>query len=116
MDKIIGYVIIFFIIFIVMVIAYYLNLKLQSNKIKKGGIVKLPTDMRLFLVINKLDIKELNKKKLNFTMAVLNGLNIATVFLLTEITTVLILKVIIAIVAAFAIIFASYKLVGKFFK
>ena len=89
----------------------------KTKKILKKDIEKkTPAELELFINLNKLDAKELNKDKLMNRLALLNAFDIAFVLLLTEVTDSIFLKAIIALFAIFIVLIISYKLYGSKFK
>ena len=89
----------------------------KSKKILKKDIEKkTPAELELFINLNKLDEKEINKDKLMNRLALLNAFDIAFVLLLTEVTDSIFLKAIIALFTIFIVLIISYKLYGSKFK
>ncbi len=87
----------------------------KKGKVKSGGRNKIPSEILLFLGLTKLDIKDVDDIKLLNTLAIVNSIDVGVVLLLTELTDIVVLKFLIAIVAVLVIIVCSYKLVAKFY-
>lgn len=90
--------------------------KKSKKTLKKDIEKKTPAELELFINLNKLDEKEINKDKLMNRLALLNAFDIAFVLLLTEVTDSIFLKAIIALFTIFIVLIISYKLYGSKFK
>ena len=111
MEKALMYLL----VFVGMIVFYFIYLKILRKKAEKGN-AELPADMKLFIVLNKLDTTKINEKRLNITLALVNALDVLVVFALTDLTSNYLIKLIIAIPAALLIITVSYKVFGLWFK
>ena len=116
MEKGMFYLIEFIIVFIIMLIIYIGTLIYNKKKIKKGKQPGEMVDLKLFILLNKLDSSKVKEKKLIAVLAFLNSLNVALVLLLTELSSNAFLKILIVLVSAPLLLFISYKCFGVLFK
>ena len=103
-----------FIITFIIVLLYYKFI--ETKKIKKYTKNNLPTDLKLFIYTQKIDVKKISYKKLMTIVAITNAIDIAILVLLTNITENIFLKMAIAIPMAFIMLFVSYTFVGFILK
>ena len=116
MEKGIFYIVEFIIVFIIMLIIYVGTLIYNKRKVKKGKMPSEMVDLKLFVLLNKLDKEKIKEKKLIAVLAFLNSLNTALVLLLTELSNNGFLKILIALVSAPILLLSSYKCFGIWFK
>ena len=90
--------------------------KKVAKIIKKTTDKKTPVELDLFIRLNNIDEKTIDKKKVMNRLALLNAFDIALILVLTEVTEVIALKAVIALVAIFVVLLATYKLYGLKFK
>lgn len=83
-----------------------------KNKKKK----KMPVDFNVFVKINNVDLKKVDQDKLLKNIVLLDSFDIALVFVFTELTDKLSLKLLIAFVMIIVILYGSYKLYGFILK
>ncbi len=103
-----------FVVAVVLVLLYYKFI--ETRKIKKYTKNNLPTDLKLFIYTQKINVKKISYKKLMTIVAVINAIDIGIILLITNITNNIFLKMVIAIPMAFVMLFASYNLVGFILK
>ena len=103
-----------FLVTIVLVLLYYKFI--EKKNIKKYTKNNIPTDLKLFIYTQKVNMKKTNYKKLMKIVAITNAIDIGIVILITNLFNSFILKFLVAIPTVIVIIFISYNLVGAFLK
>ncbi len=103
-----------FLVTIVLVLLYYKFI--ETKNIKKYTKNNIPTDLKLFIYTQKVNMKKTNYKKLMKIVAITNAIDIGIVILITNLFNSFILKFLVAIPTVIVIIFISYNLVGAFLK
>ena len=113
MKSIYFYLIEFF-ISVILVLCYYKFI--ETKNIKKYTKTNIPTDLKLFIYTQKIDVKKIKYEKLMRIVAVINAIDIGIIVVITNITHKLLGKILIAFIATFIVLFISYKLVGLILK
>lgn len=103
-----------FLISVTLVLLYYKFI--ETRKIKKYTKTNMPTDLKLFVYSQKIDVKKISYKKLMRIVAIINAVDIGIIVVLTTLVPGLPLKLITAIVLCFIILFISYRIAGFIFK
>ena len=103
-----------FVVAVVIVLLYYKFI--ETRKIKKYTKNNLPKDLKLFIYTQKVNVKKISYKKLMTVVAIINAIDIGIILLITNITDNIFLKMIIAILMAFVMLFISYNLAGFILK
>ena len=99
---------------VIIVLLYYKFI--ETRKIKKYTKNNIPTDLKLFIYTQKVDVKKISYKTLMRLVAVINAIDIGIILLITNITENIFLKLVIAIPMAFIMLFISYKVAGFILK
>ncbi len=101
-----------FIIAFILVYLYYRIFVLR----KKNKFTKVPMELQLFVNLNNLDIKKLNKRKVMQRLSLLDAFLVAVILLCTEITDLFLLKLLLAFVLIFVLMIAAYKILGSYYQ
>lgn len=92
------------------------SVKKTTKTINKTLDKKTPAELELFIKLNNIDEKKIDKNKVMHRLALLNAFDVALILLLTEITKSILLKALIALATIFVVLVATYKLYGLSFK
>lgn len=103
-----------FFVSVILVLLYYKFI--ETRKIKKYTKTNIPTDLKLFIYSQKIDVKKISYKKLMRIVAIINAVDIGIIVVLTTLVPGLPLKLITAIVLCFIILFISYRIAGFILK
>ena len=103
-----------FVIAVILVLLYYKFI--ETRKIKKYTKDNIPVDLKLFIQMEKVNVRKISYKKLMKLVAVINAIDIGIILLITNVTDHLLLKLVVAIPAVFIVLFASYNLAGFILK
>lgn len=113
MNQAIIYIIEFVVAFTLVYLLYRLFIiKKNKNKTK----MKPPVELSLFIKMNNINLRKINKDKVMNNLALINAALVALILLLTEVTDSIALKIAIAFVSVFVLMLASYKLYGLYYK
>lgn len=110
----IYFLIIQFLVAVAFVLLYYKFI--ETRNIKKYTKDNIPVDLKLFIQTQKIDVKKISYKKLMRIVAVTNAIDIGIILVITNIVSNLFLKLLIALIAVFIVLYLSYTLVGKILK
>ncbi len=108
------YMVIQFFIAVVLVLLYYKFI--ETRKIDKYTKDNIPVDLKLFIQTQRVDVKKISYKKLMRIVAIINAIDIGLVLLATNITSNLLLKLLVAIPVIFIVLYISYTLAGYILK
>lgn len=97
-----------FVLAIVVVFLYYKLI--ETKKIKRFTKKNMPTDLKLFIHMTKVDTNKISNKKLMNIVAFINGIDIGIVLLVTNLVENFFLKLLIAMPSIFVVIYLSYRL------
>ena len=103
-----------FLIAVVLVLLYYKFVDLRN--IKKFNKNNIPTDVKVFIKTQKVNMKKMNYKKIMRIVTTTNAINIGLVLLLTNIVDNILLKFVIAIPAMLLLLYLSYNGIGLILK
>ena len=103
-----------FFIAVIIVLLYYKFV--ETKGIKKYTKNNIPVDLKLFINMNKIDVKKVNYKRLMRIVSIVNAIDVGIVLLITNVTENFFLKFLIAVPSIFIILFFSYKFVGLILK
>lgn len=103
-----------FLIAVVLVLLYYKFVDLRN--IKKFNKNNVPTDVKVFIKTQKVNMKKMNYKELMRIVTTTNAINIGLVLLLTNIVDNILLKFVIAIPAMLLLLYLSYNGIGLILK
>ena len=103
-----------FIVTFVLVLLYYKFI--ETKKIKRYTKNNLPSDLKLLVFTQKVDVKKISYKKLMTIVAITNAFDISVIVLITNITDNIFLKMVIAISMTFIMLFISYRIIGYILK
>lgn len=112
--RVLLYLLLQFLLAVFLVLMYYKFV--EFRKVKKLNKNNIPTDLKLFIYMEKIDVKKIKYDKLMKIVAVVNAIDIGLVLVATNIVNNLILKFLLAIPLIFLLLFGSYKLVGSILK
>ncbi len=112
--RVLLYLLLQFLLAVFLVLMYYKFV--EFRKVKKLNKNNIPTDLKLFIYMEKIDVKKIKYNKLMKIVAVVNAIDIGLVLVATNIVNNLILKFLLAIPLIFLLLFGSYKLVGSILK
>ncbi len=82
-----------FVVAVVIVLLYYKFI--ETRKIKKYTKNNLPTDLKLFIYTQKVNVKKISYKKLMTVVAIINAIDIGIILVITNITEEILLKLVI---------------------
>ncbi len=103
--------------FILAVVVVFLYYKLiETKKIKRFTKKNTPTDLKLFVHATNVDTNKISNKKLMNVVAIINGIDIGLVLLITNIVDNFFLKLLIAIPSIFIVLLSSYRLAALIIK
>lgn len=88
----------------------------ETKNIDKYTKNNLPTDLKLFIQTQKVDVRKISYKKLMKLVAIINAIDVGIILLITNLVNGLFLKLLIAIPAIFIILYLSYSLAGYILK
>ena len=88
----------------------------ETRKIDKYTKKNIPTDLKLFIQTQKVDVKKIGYEKLMKIVAVINAIDVGLVLLVTNIVDNILLKLAVAIPVIFLVLFASYRFAGYILK
>ena len=103
-----------FLVAVIVVLLYYKFV--ETRRIKKYTKNNIPTDLKLFIYMEKVNVKKISYKFLMKLVAIINAIDIGIILLITNITENIFLKLVIAIPMAFIMLFISYKTAGFILK
>ncbi len=112
--RVLLYLLLQFLLAVFLVLMYYKFV--EFRKVKKLNKNNIPTDLKLFIYMEKIDVKKIKYNKLMKIVAVVNAVDIGLVLVATNIVNNIILKFLLAIPLIFLLLFGSYKLVGSILK
>ena len=112
--RVLLYLLLQFLLAVFLVLMYYKFV--EFRKVKKLNKNNIPTDLKLFIYMEKIDVKKIKYDKLMKIVAVVNAIDIGLVLVATNIVNNLILKFLLAIPLIFLLLFGSYKLIGSILK
>lgn len=112
--RVLLYLLLQFLLAVFLVLMYYKFV--EFRKVKKLNKNNIPTDLKLFIYMEKIDVKKIKYDKLMKIVAIVNAIDIGLVLVATNIVNNLILKFLLAIPLIFLLLFGSYKLVGSILK
>ncbi len=112
--RVLLYLLLQFLLAVFLVLMYYKFV--EFRKVKKLNKNNIPTDLKLFIYMEKIDVKKIKYNKLMKIVAVVNAIDIGLVLVATNIVNNIILKFLLAIPLIFLLLFGSYKLVGSILK
>lgn len=112
--RVLLYLLLQFLLAVFLVLMYYKFV--EFRKVKKLNKNNIPTDLKLFIYMEKIDVKKIKYNKLMKIVAVVNAIDIGLVLVATNIVNNIILKFLLAIPLIFILLFSSYKLVGSILK
>ncbi len=95
---------------------YYFTTLKQLKKKKKPTKTDLNIEGRLFVNIYQVDFNKISFYKLSRDLSIINAINVGVILLITEITDVFFVKILLAFVLIFLVMFCSYKLYGIYLK
>lgn len=95
-----------FVLAVVIVYAYYKLI--ETKKIKRYTQKNMPTDLKLFIHMTKADTNKISNKKLMNIVALINGVDVGIVLLMTNLVKGFFLKLLIAMPTIFIVLFLSY--------
>ena len=102
------YLLVQFFLAVVLILLYYKCFEMRKYKtITKN---KMPVDLKVFIKMANVDEKKVNYRKLMNVIIWFNAIDIGLALLITNITKILILKILIAIPTVLILIFISYSL------
>lgn len=110
----IYFYIIEFVLAVVIVLLYYKFI--ETRKIKKYTKQNIPTDLKLFITTQNIDVKKIDYKSLMKIVAIINAIDIGIILLITNVTNSIFLKLLIAVPSIFIVLLISYKLAGLVLK
>ena len=113
MNRLLFYLI-EFVVAVVLVLLYYKFI--ETRGIKKYTKNNIPIDLKLFINLEKVDIKKVNYKTLMRIVAIINAIDVGIVLLMTNLVNSLLLKLVIAVPAIFIVLFMSYNFAGFILK
>ena len=108
------FLIVEFVIAIILVLCYYKFV--ETRKIKKFTKDNIPVDVKLFIQMEKVNVRKISYDKLMKIVAWVNAIDVGLVLVLTNIVSNILLKLLIAIPAIVIILLFSYHLVGFILK
>lgn len=103
-----------FFVSVILVLLYYKFI--ETRKIKKYTKTNIPTDLKLFIYSQKIDVKKISYKKLMRIVAIINAIDIGIIVLLTNLVKGFPLKALVAVISSFLILFISYRIAGFILK
>ena len=103
-----------FIVTIILVLFYYKFIETKS--IKKFTKNNIPTDLKLFIYTQKVNLKKITYKKLMRIVALTNAIDIGIAVVLTNVSDSFIIKLCIAVPSVVGLLLISYYLVGAILK
>ena len=95
---------------VTLVLLYYKLI--ETRNIKKYTKNNIPTDLKLFIYTQKVNLKKIKYKSLMRLVAGINAIDIGIILLITNIVDNMLLKLLIAIPASFILLYISYKAAG----
>ena len=90
--------------------------RMLNKQFSINTIQNYETDLKLFINLEKVDIKKINYKTLMRIVAIINALDVGIVLLMTNLVNSLLLKLVIAVPAIFIVLFMSYNFAGFILK
>lgn len=103
-----------FFIAVIIVLLYYKFI--ETKGIKRYTKNNMPVDLKLFINLEKIDVKKIKYKTLMRIVAIINAIDIGIVLLLTNFSNKLFLKLVIAIPSIFLVLYLSYTIAGYILK
>lgn len=99
-----------FCIAFVLVLLFYKFI--EGRKVSKYTKSNIPTDLKLFIHTQNIDVKKISYKKLMRIVAIVNAIDVGVVLVVTNVVSNLLLKLLIAIPVIFIVLYLSYNLAG----
>ena len=112
MESIFYYTIEFILAFLLVQLYYKTVYNPEKSKKKE----KRPAEVALFIKFFNIDLRKADYVKLSKKIYLINSIVIALVLLSTELSSNILLKILIAIIAIIAYTFVAYKLLGYSYK
>lgn len=103
-----------FCIAFVLVLLFYKFI--EGRKVSKYTKSNIPTDLKLFIHTQNIDVKKISYKKLMRIVAIVNAIDVGVVLVVTNVVSNLLLKLLIAIPVIFIVLYLSYNLAGYVLK
>ncbi len=88
----------------------------ETRNIDKYTKNNIPTDLKLFIQTQRVDVKKIGYEKLMKIVAVINAIDVGLVLLVTNVVDNILLKLAVAIPVIFIVLFLSYKFAGYILK
>lgn len=102
-----------FCVAVALVLLFYKFIEGRNKKYTKSNI---PTDLKLFIQTQSIDVRKISYKKLMRVVAFVNAIDVGVVLVVTNIVSNLLLKLLVAIPVIFIVLYLSYNLAGYVLK